>query len=96
MPLDAQSPPSRPRQLSPRSGGDSPGAGATARHVAAHDAAVFQMSNLQGPLVQEWEQWYSTRPDYVARMIDRSSHFLYHVMEEIERRGMPAEIALLP
>jgi membrane-bound lytic murein transglycosylase D len=54
------------------------------------------MSNLQGPLVQEWEQWYSTRPDYVARMIDRSSHFLYHVMEEIERRGMPAEIALLP
>jgi membrane-bound lytic murein transglycosylase D len=56
----------------------------------------FQMSNLQGPLVQEWEQWYSTRPDYVARMIDRSSHFLYHVMEEIERRGMPSEIALLP
>jgi len=56
----------------------------------------FQMSNLQGPLVQEWEQWYSTRPDYVGRMVDRSSHFLYHVMEEVERRGMPTEIALLP
>ncbi len=54
------------------------------------------MANLQGPLVQEWEQWYSTRPDYVGRMVDRSSHFLYHVIEEVERRGMPAEIALLP
>jgi membrane-bound lytic murein transglycosylase D len=58
--------------------------------------AGFRMSNLQGPLVQEWEQWYSARPDYVGRMIDRSGHFLYHVMEEVERRGMPAEIALLP
>ena len=54
------------------------------------------MTNLQGPLVQEWEQWYSTRPDYVGRMVDRSSHFLYHVMDEVERRGMPTEIALLP
>jgi membrane-bound lytic murein transglycosylase D len=56
----------------------------------------FRMANLQGPLVQEWEQWYSTRPDYVGRMIDRSSHFLYHVMDEVERRGMPTEVALLP
>ena len=56
----------------------------------------FRMTNLQGPLVQEWEQWYSTRPDYVGRMVDRSSHFLYHVIEEVERRGMPSEIALLP
>src|SRR5262245_28228523 len=56
----------------------------------------FQMANLQGPLVQEWEQWYSNRPDYVGRMVDRSSHFLYHVIEEVERRGMPSEIALLP
>ena len=35
-------------------------------------------------------------PDYVARMIERSSHFLYHVVEEVERRRMPTEIALLP
>jgi membrane-bound lytic murein transglycosylase D len=56
----------------------------------------FRLSNLDGPLVQQWEQWYSTRPDYVARMVERGSHFLYHVIEEIERRKMPAEIALLP
>jgi membrane-bound lytic murein transglycosylase D len=56
----------------------------------------FKMTSLNGPLVQQWEQYYSTRPDYVARMVERGSHFLYHVMEELERRRMPSEIALLP
>ena len=56
----------------------------------------FKMANLNGPLVQQWEQYYSTRPDYVARMVERGSYFLFHIVEEIERRRMPAEIALLP
>ncbi|MGQ0752623.1 MAG: transglycosylase SLT domain-containing protein [Betaproteobacteria bacterium] len=56
----------------------------------------FAMPNLDNPLVREWEQWYSSRPDYVARMIDRSSRVLFHVVEEVERRKMPAEIVLLP
>jgi membrane-bound lytic murein transglycosylase D len=29
-------------------------------------------------------------------MTDRSSKYLYHIVEEIERRGMPTELALLP
>src|ERR1700741_923135 len=57
--------------------------------------AGFQMTNLNGALVQPWEQYYSTRPDYVGRMVERGSHFLYHIMEELERRRMPSEIALL-
>lgn len=56
----------------------------------------FVMSNLDNPLVREWEQWYSSRPDYVARMVERSSRVLFHVVEEVERRKMPAEVALLP
>ena len=56
----------------------------------------FAMPNLDNALVREWEQWYSSRPDYVARMVDRSSRVLFHVVEEVERRKMPAEIALLP
>lgn len=58
--------------------------------------AGFRLPNINGPLVRDWEQWYSTRPDYVARMVERGSHFLYHVVEEVERRKMPTEIALLP
>jgi membrane-bound lytic murein transglycosylase D len=56
----------------------------------------FSMAPLDNDLVREWENWYSNRPDYVARMIDRSSHFLFHIVEQVEKRGMPMEIALLP
>ena len=56
----------------------------------------FSMGELDSPLVQEHEQWYSTRPDYIQRFVDRGSKYLYHVVEEVERRGMPTEVALLP
>lgn len=56
----------------------------------------FGMKNLDNPQVHESEQWYASRPDYVARMVDRSSRYLYYIVEEVERRKMPTEIALLP
>src|SRR5690606_35561205 len=36
------------------------------------------------------------QPEYFARMVERSSHYLFHIVEQVERRGMPLEIALLP
>ena len=56
----------------------------------------FAMPDLQVDLVQDREQWYAQRPDYIHRMTERSSKYLYHIVEEIERRGMPTELALLP
>ncbi|HUP95592.1 MAG TPA: transglycosylase SLT domain-containing protein [Burkholderiales bacterium] len=56
----------------------------------------FALAPMDNDLVREWENWYSSRPDYVARMIDRSSRFLFHIVEEVEKRNMPMEIALLP
>ena len=56
----------------------------------------FAMPDLQVDLVQDREQWYANRPDYIERMTARSSKYLYHIVEEIERRGMPTELALLP
>ena len=55
----------------------------------------LRLAPISSPLVQEWEQYYSRRPDYFARMVERSGRYLYHVIEEVERRKMPAEIALL-
>jgi len=54
------------------------------------------MPDIDDPLVAKWEQWYRERPDYVARMIDRSRRYLYYVVVEVEKRNMPLEIALLP
>jgi membrane-bound lytic murein transglycosylase D len=56
----------------------------------------FAMPDLDDPLVAKWEQWYAERPDYVARMIDRSRRYLYHIVVEVDERHMPTEIALLP
>ena len=56
----------------------------------------FAMPDLQVDMVQERELWYANRPDYIERMTARSSKYLYHIVEEIERRGMPTELALLP
>ena len=54
------------------------------------------MPDLQHELVQDREQWYASRPDYMQRMTERSSKYLFHIVEELERRGMPTELALLP
>ena len=56
----------------------------------------FAMPDLQHELVQDREQWYASRPDYMQRMTERSSKYLFHIVEELELRGMPTELALLP
>lgn len=56
----------------------------------------FAMPDLQGDLVRDREQWYVTRPDYMLRMTERSRKYLFHIVEELERRNMPTELALLP
>ena len=58
--------------------------------------AGFAMPNLDNELVLKWQQWYASRPDYVQRMTDRGGRYLFYVVEEIEKRGMPTELALLP
>ena len=55
--------------------------------------AVPDMDNA---LVRKWEQWYAGKPDYVQRMTERGGRYLFHVMEEVNRRGLPSELALLP
>ena len=56
----------------------------------------FQMPDLQSDLVDMQVNWYAQRPDYVARMTERSQKYLYHIVEELEERHMPTELALLP
>jgi membrane-bound lytic murein transglycosylase D len=69
--------------------------------LKAHDLwprirSGFAMRELNTPLVAKHEKWYVDHPDYFARMTDRARRYLYYITEEVERRGMPSEIALLP
>jgi len=56
----------------------------------------FAMTNLDDDLTLHYQQWYQNRPDALRRMVERSRPYLHHIVEELEARGMPTEIALLP
>lgn len=56
----------------------------------------FAIPDLNSPLVANHVNWYSSRPDYIQRTTQRASRYLFHVVQELERRGMPMELALLP
>jgi membrane-bound lytic murein transglycosylase D len=51
---------------------------------------------VDDPLVAKWERYYASKPDYVARMVDRSRRYLYHIVSAVQSRGMPLDLALLP
>lgn len=56
----------------------------------------YALREMNSPLVANHEQWYAKRPDYMQRMTARGQRYLHFIVEEVERRGMPSEIALLP
>lgn len=56
----------------------------------------FAMADLNDDLVLHYQQWYQNRPDALRRMVERSRPYLHHIVEELEARGMPTELALLP
>ncbi len=56
----------------------------------------FSMPDLVNDRVKSRETWYASRPDYMLRMTERSRPYLFHIVEELERRQMPTELALLP
>ncbi len=58
--------------------------------------AGYAMEDLDDPLVAKWEKFYADRPEYMARIVDRSSKYMFYIVTELERRGMPLEVALLP
>jgi hypothetical protein len=56
----------------------------------------FAMPDLDSPLVADRQAWYLNRPDLLKRVFERSRRYLHHIVGELEKRGMPTELALLP
>jgi len=56
----------------------------------------FRMPELKSKLVRQYVAYYKARPEYLQRAFERSRRYLYHIVTEIEQRGMPTELALLP
>src|SRR5579864_6709599 len=46
--------------------------------------------------VDQQLRWFANNPDYLQRAFGRADLYLYHIVTELEARGMPLELALLP
>jgi membrane-bound lytic murein transglycosylase D len=56
----------------------------------------FAIPDLDSPLVAVHEAWYAARPELLRGILARGRRYLHFIVEEVERRGLPMELALLP
>lgn len=56
----------------------------------------FGMPDLDSDLVVERQLFYLNRPAFLRTVFERGGQYLYYIVDEIERRGLPTELALLP
>jgi len=56
----------------------------------------FAVPNLETELADHWTQYYAARPESLLIMSQRAGKYLYHIVDELDRRGLPTELALLP
>ncbi len=64
--------------------------------VWARIRSGYAIPDLNNALVTRHAQAYAAHPGNLSRISGRASPYLYHVVSELEKRGMPTELALLP
>jgi membrane-bound lytic murein transglycosylase D len=58
--------------------------------------AGFAFDEVQEPAIDTQLAWFEHNPDYLERVFQRGQRYMYHIITEVEGRGMPTEFALLP
>ncbi len=58
--------------------------------------AGYGLAPLDSALIARHEQWFMNNPEYMAAMMERARLYLYFIVEEVGKRKLPMEIALLP
>ena len=58
--------------------------------------AGFRMPKMDETYTRPHERWFVENAEFREAMFERSKMYLYYIVEEVEKRGMPMEIALLP
>ena len=56
----------------------------------------FTLPNQDNERIRVQRNWYAKHPQYMQRVSERSRRYARHIYQELSRRNMPAEIALLP
>lgn len=58
--------------------------------------AGFKLEDVDQPAVDRELNWYANHPDYLDRTWARADHYLYYIVQQLNARQMPLELALLP
>jgi membrane-bound lytic murein transglycosylase D len=58
--------------------------------------AGFKLQDVDEPAVDRELNWYANHPDYLERTWGRAEHYLHYIVEQLNARSMPLELALLP
>jgi membrane-bound lytic murein transglycosylase D len=58
--------------------------------------AGFKLTDIDSRQIDQQLAWYANNPEYLERTFGRAVPYLHHIVQEIEKRGMPLELALLP
>lgn len=58
--------------------------------------AGMDLPEMNNDLVARNEQWFANRPKYMSATLQRARLYLFHIVDEVDKRHMPMEIALLP
>ena len=57
---------------------------------------LYQLSNIDNKRIQIQENWFLKHKKNIEDISERATPFLFFITEEIQKRNMPGEIALLP
>jgi len=58
--------------------------------------AGFKLQDVEHWQVDKQVQYYAARQDLLDRSLARGARYMHHIVTEIEKRGLPMELALLP
>ncbi len=56
----------------------------------------FALEYEENSRIEAQRNWYVRHPDYLNRVFTRSQRYMPYIRDELERRGLPMELALLP
>ncbi len=56
----------------------------------------FSLPVTDDPAYERELEWFAGHPEYMQRVLERGSQYLYYIANQLYMRGMPAELALLP
>lgn len=82
--------------ISPVEGIEMPSSPAAPEDILSRLRGGFKLSYDDNHRTAAELKWYARHPDYLNRVFARAERYMPYIVAELERRGMPLELALLP